>query len=112
MTYQEFTDYVAGKGRWLYGDQVPDQVAWEWLCTGIPLSVCVAFIEAGTFEPSAALAMVREDLTPYHAGIKASYGGEEKTVGYWLSNGDYSIKDVNVLLAIQGEIDRKMVPYV
>lgn len=111
MNYQDFVEYVAGKGRWLCGDEKPDAVAWEWYTTGIPLDRCATYIEAGVFEPSAAKALELEDLSPYHAGIKATYNGEEKTVGYWLSNGDYSIKDVNVLLAIQGEIDKKMVPY-
>ena len=112
MNYQEFVEFLTDRKDFSCGLSKPDKVAWEWCTTGIPFTQCAQWIEAGTFEPLAALAMVREDLEPKHAAVAAGYGGEEKTVGYWLSNGDYSIKDVVTLLAIQGEIDRASVPWV
>lgn len=91
MTFLEFCDFVAAQGEWLTGGEDARQVAENWACLPLDLSLIVEYIRAGVFDRDACDRLAFYKVAPMICGLDAVINGSYESLGYWYSNGDISI---------------------
>jgi hypothetical protein len=88
----EITNLLKSLGEWSYGELSSLPIAAKkWLDTGIETDVIEAYIQAGAFQPNAALHLYMNGITP---GMAARHYANGDSIAYAFSNNELSYRDI------------------
>lgn len=88
----QITNLLKSLGDWTYGEASSLPItAKRWLDTGIETDVIEAYINAGAFEPNAALHLYMNGITP---GMAARHYANGDSIAYAFSNNELSYKSI------------------
>ena len=95
MTRENLVAYVARVGEHLTGGDPAEVTVYTWT-RRLTTTLAHQFMEAGTFQPWAAVAMWSAGYGPDVAAKRIQVQGTSMTVGYAVSNGDLDVADIDV----------------